>query len=268
VQPKDIIGFFDSGVGGLSVWQTFRQRLPGASTIYVGDTAFCPYGNKTEEEIYKRSEKITNFLTESGCKVIVVACNTATAAAINKLRTNYSEHLFIGMEPAIKVAAKKTMTGHIGLLATRGTINGGHYKNTREEISKDIELHTHVGHGLVELVEKQTIFTEKGLGLLKSYLEPMVLNRVDQLVLGCTHYPFLISAINHLYPKQFSIVEPSHAIVDQYLRITNTDIQNYAFEGQKSSHKFFTTSNEKPLDSFIEQVSFFKDFEIVRWEEN
>ena len=187
------IGLFDSGIGGTSIWKEIHNLLPNENTIYLADSKNAPYGQKSKEEIIQLSYKNTEFLLNQNCKLIVVACNTATTNAIKELRDKY-DIPFIGIEPAIKPAATNSQTQKIGILATKGTLNSElFYKNV--EKFQDIKIIEQIGFGLVELIENGKINSAEMQDLLKQYLNPMIAQNIDYLVLGCSHYPFLIPKI-------------------------------------------------------------------------
>lgn len=211
-----MIGIFDSGSGGLSVFREVRKLLPEERYIYFADSAHCPYGEKSKEYIVARSREITEFLLKEGADIIVVACNTATAAAIKTLRESYPV-CFIGMEPAVKPAASTTETGVVGVLATAGTLNADKYQVTREKYSDGVRIVEHVGQGFVELVEKGITSGEEAEETVGTSLKPILDEGADTIVLGCTHYPFLsdtISKVAHqLYPdRQIKVIDPAPAV--------------------------------------------------------
>lgn len=212
-----MIGIFDSGAGGLSVFREIRKVFPEESYVYYSDNAHCPYGEKSKEYIIGRARFITEFLLEKGADVIVVACNTATAAAIGTLRQEYPDVPFIGMEPAVKPAVKKTTSGVVGVLATAGTLKADKYLNTREKWADSVRIAEHIGQGFVELVEKgKTHGPEAEETVLKS-LKPLLDEGADIIVLGCTHYPFLTDTISKvakaLYPeREITIIDPAPAV--------------------------------------------------------
>lgn len=208
---KPIVGIFDSGVGGLSVWRELVKILPGNSFLYLSDSAFCPYGPRPQEEVIARAKLITDFFISKGVSLIVVACNTATAAAIDSLRESY-ELPFIGMEPAVKPAALHSKSGVIGVLATQGTFNGKLYHKTLERFASDISVIEKAGTGLVELVEAGLINDKKTSDLLKFYIEPMIAGGADHIVLGCTHYPFLKEEIQKITGNDIIVVDPAPAV--------------------------------------------------------
>ncbi|MDD3033823.1 MAG: glutamate racemase [Bacteroidales bacterium] len=212
------IGVFDSGVGGLSVWREIIKVLPGTSVTYFSDGAYCPYGNRSQKEIIDRAYLITDFLLSKGAGIIVVACNTATAAAIKALREKYRIP-FIGMEPAVKPAALHSKSGTIGVLATRGTLNGNHFHASVERFASDVNVVAKVGEGLVELVESGETSGSKVKELLKSYINPMLEQGADHIVLGCTHYPFLLESIKEVAGDSVVIVDPAPAIALRTLNV-------------------------------------------------
>lgn len=219
-----MIGIFDSGIGGLSVFREIRKLLPQESYIYYSDNAHCPYGEKSIEYIIERARSITGFLLEKGADIIVVACNTATAAAIKTLREEFPHTPFIGMEPAIKPAVKKTASGTIGVLATAGTLKAAKYLDTRERWAENVRIHEHVGQGFVELVESGRLDGPEAEDIVRSSLKPLLDSGADVIVLGCTHYPFLSGVIakvaKGLYPdRAISIIDPAPAVARHLLEV-------------------------------------------------
>lgn len=211
-----MIGIFDSGVGGLSVFREIRKILPEEKYIYFSDNAHCPYGEKSREYIIDRARKITDFLIGKGADIIVVACNTATAAAIKTLREEYPI-CFIGMEPAIKPAAASTRTGVIGVLATAGTLKADKYQDTKGRHAEDVQVVEHIGQGFVELVESGQTDGPEAEAVVTDSLEPLLDAGADTIVLGCTHYPFLTETIAKvaasLVPgRQVNIIDPAPAV--------------------------------------------------------
>lgn len=230
-----MIGIFDSGVGGLSVFREIRKLLPEEGYIYYSDNAHCPYGEKSVEYIIDRSREITDFLIGKGADIIVVACNTATAAAIATLRNEFPVK-FIGMEPAVKPAVKSTKTGVIGVLATAGTLKADKYLHTREKFSEGIKIVEHIGQGFVELVEKGCLAGEEAESIVTASLKPLLDEGADRIVLGCTHYPFLTGTIAKiaadLYPeREIEIIDPAPAVARHLMDIMKTEalIHNEGF---------------------------------------
>lgn len=223
--PTYPIGIFDSGLGGLSVWKEVAKRLPQESLLYYADSAHCPYGPRSADEIIELTSRITEYLLEHECKLIVVACNTATAAAIQHLRTRYAVP-FVGMEPAVKPAALQTQSGHIGVLATAGTFKGKLYLETTQRYADGVEVHIQIGKGLVELVEQGQLYSKETRQLLHTYLDPMLDAGIDQLVLGCTHYPFLRPLIEEIAGPGVQVIDPAPAVAKQVQRILmESDLQ-------------------------------------------
>lgn len=208
------IGIFDSGVGGLSIWKEITALLPYEDTIYLADSANAPYGNKTPEQILALCIKNTELLLELGCKIIVVACNTATTNAIHILREKYKVP-FIGIEPAIKPAGLQTKSNTIGILATKGTLNSRLFAETAGKHIKNSQIIEQIGQGLVPLIEEGALESKAMDALLKKYLQPMLDQNVDCLVLGCTHYPFLIPQIEKLTKGKIQIIDSGLAVAKQ-----------------------------------------------------
>ena len=191
----DMIGIFDSGAGGLSVYREIVKVLPEEKYVYYSDNAHCPYGEKSREYVIDRARKITDFLIEQGCDVIVVACNTATAAAISTLRAEY-DIPFIGMEPAVKQGALRTRSGVVGVLATAGTLKAEKYHDTRDRFADGVTVVERTGEGFVELVENGILDGPEAEAVVSRSLQPLLDAGADMIVLGCTHYPFLQPVID------------------------------------------------------------------------
>jgi glutamate racemase len=205
------IGIFDSGLGGLSVWRELVKYIPQRSLYYVSDSAFCPYGPRPASEVIARGQLISQFLIDRGCGLIVLACNTATAACLSSLRQSFSLP-FVGMEPAVKPAALHSQTGVVGVLATEGTFRGSLYKETSQRFASHVQVLETVGAGLVELIEQGRLDDPETNALLKRYIDPMLEAGADHLVLGCTHYPFLIPAIEKITLGRLQIIDPAPAV--------------------------------------------------------
>jgi len=246
------IGIFDSGLGGLSVWKEIRQVLPHESMLYYADSANCPYGTRSTNEIIDFCEHIVKNLLNKGAKAIVVACNTATAAAITHLRVHY-EVPFIGMEPAIKPAAHNTKTGNIGVLATQSTLKGDKFQDTRQRFASHVQVFTQIGYGLVEAVENQTMHSPETVHLLEQYLGYMVANKVDQIVLGCTHYPFLLPQMQSIIDGKVTFINPAIAVA----RHTQHILQQHGLlnDSQETPiYTFETSGDNNILQQFVENV--------------
>lgn len=245
---KNPIGIFDSGVGGTSIWKQVYDLLPNEDTIYLADSKNAPYGYKTKDEIITLSFKNTEFLLEQNAKIIIIACNTATTNAIKELRTQYDVP-FIGIEPAIKPAALNSKTHKVGVLATQGTINSELFAKSTSSYT-DIEFIEQVGHKLVQLIEAGQINSEEMTRLLKQYLEPMVAAEIDYLVLGCTHYPYLIPQIKKIIPDHIQIIDSGKAVARQTKNILRQN--NLLSDSLKKGEAFFYTNSDKTvLESLI-----------------
>lgn len=246
------IGFFDSGVGGTSIWKEVTQLLPKENTIYLSDSKNAPYGQKSQEDIIALSIKNTEFLLQHNCKLIVVACNTATTNAIQILRERYSVP-FIGIEPAIKPASLVTQTNKIGILATKGTLNSKLFEIASNKLSDEIEVIEQIGAGLVEMIENNQLQSQELRELLTSYLEPMLAKNIDALVLGCTHYPYLIPLIEEITDRKIKIIDSGLAVAKQTLSILekhqlkNTSTTN----GQ---HQFYINKDKNTLLNLLNGV--------------
>jgi glutamate racemase len=214
------IGVFDSGVGGLTLLRELRSLLPNENFIYISDNAFAPYGTLSPQEIRERSQTLTRWLSEQSCKLIVVACNTATTNAIESLRKTYSIPL-VGIEPAIKPAALQTKTGVVGVLATKGTLSSGLFHETSTAYGQGVRIIEKEGKHLVEMIESGMLQSEEMEKLLQSYTQPMIEQGADHLVLGCTHYPFLTPILNRTLPKHIKIVDCNGAVAKQVERVLN-----------------------------------------------
>ena len=222
-----MIGIFDSGIGGLSVFREIRKLLPEEKYVYFSDNAHCPYGEKSKEYIIDRARHITDFLLSQGADIIVVACNTATAAAIRTLRAEYPVS-FIGMEPAIKPAAASTKTGIIGVLATAGTLKAEKYRDTKGRHAEDVTVVEHIGKGFVELVENGMTSGPKAETTVMESLEPLLDAGADTFVLGCTHYPVLSDTLakvaSDLTPsRQITIIDPAPAVARHILDVMTAE---------------------------------------------
>jgi glutamate racemase len=234
------IGVFDSGVGGLSVWREIARQLPYEPTLYLADQAHVPYGSRGITEVREISEGITRFLLDQGAKIIVVACNTASAAALNHLRCTFPEVPFVGMEPAVKPAVEQTCTGVVGVIATQVTFQGELFASLLERYAGDVRVLTQVCPGLVEAVEAGTLGALEVEALLRQYLAPLVEARADQLVLGCTHYPFLRPIIERVVGTSMMVIDPAPAVARQTGRVLN----EWGLKGNRDTmghHMFYTT---------------------------
>jgi glutamate racemase len=248
MQNNQAIGIFDSGIGGTSIWTAIHQLLPNEKTIYLADSLNAPYGQKSKEEIIALSIKNTELLLDLHCKLIVIACNTATTNAIKELRALYDVP-FIGIEPAIKPAVTKSKTQIIGILATQGTLNSELFHKTAEKYH-DTKIIEQVGHGLVQLIEKGEINSTEMTQLLHSYLDPMIVANIDCLVLGCSHYPYLIPQIRTILPAHIQIIDSGEAVAKQTQNVIKERL-GFTTETQ-SKPIFYTNTNPKVLNEILE----------------
>ena len=206
------IGLFDSGVGGLSVLREVRALLPAESLLYVADSGHVPYGEKSPEFIRLRSQKIAEFLLGQGAKALVLACNTATAAAVADLRERYPELPIVGMEPAVKPAAAATRSGVVGVLATTGTLKSARFAALLDRFASDVRVITQPCPGLVEQIEAGELDTPRTRELLQGWVGPLLAEGCDTLILGCTHYPFIEPLLRSLVPASVSLVDTGAAV--------------------------------------------------------
>ncbi|MFX0557543.1 glutamate racemase [Maribacter sp. CXY002] len=243
------IGIFDSGIGGTSIWKEIRELLPNEDCIYLSDSKNAPYGEKSPDDILKLSIKNTEFLIAQNCKLIVVACNTATTNAIGYLRSNYNIP-FIGIEPAIKPAALNSKSKKVGILATKGTLTSSLFYNTALNHAEGIEIIEQQGKGLVELIEKGAEGSTETRLLLTKLLQPMLAKGIDYLVLGCTHYPYLVPLLKELLPNEITIIDSGQAVARQTKAILlGNGIQNLS--GKKGKHQFYINTNVAMLQHFV-----------------
>lgn len=253
------IGLFDSGVGGTSIWKEVHSLLPNENTIYLADSKNAPYGQKSKEEIIHLSKKNTEYLLNQNAKLIIVACNTATTNAINELRATY--HVpFIGIEPAIKPAALHSKTHTIGILATKGTLNSELF---HENVKKydNIKIIEQIGFGLVELIENGDLNSNKTTQLLQDYLLPMVEQNIDYLVLGCTHYPYLIPQIKKIIPSHIKIIDSGEAVAKQTKKILEEKKISNTESNDTTYHKFYINNSPDAMQDLIG-----KEYKIIQKE--
>ena len=248
---KAPIGIFDSGVGGTSIWKEIHKQLPHEATVYLADSANAPYGNKTKEEIISLCIKNTEHLISLGCKIIIIACNTATTNAITYLRNHY-QIPFIGIEPAIKPAALMSKTNSIGILATKGTLSSKLFHETSKALALDINITEVVGEGLVPLIENGDMSMAQTTNLLKKYVEPMLAANIDCLVLGCSHYPYLIEQLKKLLPSNIQIIDSGQAVAKQTQLVLGS--KNLLSEARiKPKLEFYTNSKATTLKLLLTQ---------------
>ena len=243
------IGVFDSGVGGLSILRAIQASLPGEDVIYLADQAHVPYGPRPREEVARFSEEIVRYLLGREAKLIVVACNTASAAALHSMRTTFPNVLFVGMEPAVKPAAERTQSGVVGVLATPATFQGELYASTVERFAQGVTVLQNTCPGLVEQIEKGALDSPKTRRILENALKPMLAQGMDRVVMGCTHYPFVIPVIKEIVGDEVEVVDPSPAIARQVERLLEKhDLRNPEGMGDVC---FVTTGEEEQLAGLL-----------------
>lgn len=244
------IGVFDSGVGGLSVLRAIRAVLPHEDILYFGDQANVPYGSKSLTEVQRLVEGIVRFLLSQSAKLIVVACNTASAAALHTLRDTYLGTPFVGMEPAVKPAAEHTHSGKVGVLATPATFQGELYASVVERFAIGIEIFQETCPGLVHQIELGHLNTAKTRCILEQALHPMLAHGIDTVVLGCTHYPFVIPVIEAIVSPEVNVIDPAPAVARQVRRLLERDGTLNA-QDKKGSLTFYTSGSTAKLQRLL-----------------
>ena len=242
------IGIFDSGVGGLSIVRAVRRQLPQSPLIFLADQAHVPYGPRSLDEVRVFSEAITQFLLAQGAKMIVVACNTASAAALHYLRGRYPSIPFVGMEPAVKPAAELTQTGVVGVLATPATFQGQLYASVVERFARGVQILQDTCPGLVSEIESGRLDGAETRRILEKALNPMLQKGIDTVVLGCTHYPFVIPVIQEIVGPRVRVIDPAPAVARQVARLA----QSLSSE-EISPTQFVTTGDPRVLEVLLPQ---------------
>jgi glutamate racemase len=250
------IGVFDSGVGGLSVLRALWQELPGQSFIYLADQAHVPYGPRPLEQVRAFSEAITRYLLAQGAGLIVVACNTASAAALHRLRETFPGTLFVGMEPAVKPAAEHTRSGAVGVLATPATFQGALYASVVERFANGVRLMQHTCPGLVAQIEAGDVEGAKTRAILEEALGPMLAAGIDTVVLGCTHYPFVIPLIEQIVGSGVRVIDPAPAVARQARRL----LEGMTAPGcsapiEAPSRRFLTSGEAEVFSAVVKQLT-------------
>ena len=253
------IGIFDSGIGGLTVLRAVHQLMPDEPLLYLADQAHVPYGPRRLEEVRHFSETITRYLLHQGANLIVVACNTASAAALKYLRTIFPEIPFVGMEPAVKPAAEHTRSGVVGVLATPATFQGELYASVVERFGQGVKLLQHTCPGLVTQIESGQLETIETRRILEEALHPMLEQGIDTVVLGCTHYPFVIPLIRQITGPTVRVIDPAPAVARQVQRLLvathllDFNLKNDAEQPGEPSHllRFTTTGDASRLEAML-----------------
>ena len=247
------IGIFDSGVGGLSVLKAIRRELPREHILYLGDQAHIPYGSRSKSQVREFSVAITRYLLSRGAKLIVVACNTASAAALYDLRRIFPDVSFVGMEPAVKPAAETTRSGKVGVLATPTTFAGDLYASVVERFAKNVEIFKSPCPGLVEQVEAGALDAPQTRKILRDALAPMLEKGIDTVVMGCTHYPFVIPLIQSITGEEVRTIDPAPAVARQVRRLLSQ--QDLLNEGEeKGKLWFYTSASPRDLQTLLPRL--------------
>ena len=247
------IGVYDSGVGGLSVLRAIHSRLPNEATLYFADQAKVPYGERPLEEVRQLAEGVTRMMMSQGVKLIVIACNTASAAALKHLRALYPEFPFVGMEPAVKPAAEQTLSGKVGVLATPSTFQGELYASVVERFGKDVQIFEATCPGLVKQIERGYLHTYLTRSILQQAIQPMLAEGVDTLVMGCTHFPFVIPLIQQIAGENVRVIDPAPAIARQTERVL---IQHYILRSSNDQpfHRYLTSGDPTRFSRLLGQL--------------
>lgn len=246
------IGVFDSGIGGLTVLKVLADSLPKEDFIYFADSKNTPYGTKSVDEIINLSNKIVKFLLAKKCKLIVIACNTATAAAVKEMRKRFKIPI-VGLEPAVKPACLNTKTGNIGVLATEGTFRGDLFISTSQKYENYVKIHLQVAKGLVEAAEKGIFEGEEIEKLIENFINPFIKANVDHIVLGCTHYPLFTPIINKITKNNIKIIDSAEAVARRTkdLLMTNAILSN---NNEKQNIKIYSSGNEKIITNVVNKL--------------
>ncbi len=259
---KGLIGLFDSGVGGLSVAREVMRQLPAHPIVYLADQCHAPYGQRSLAEIRDFTGGITRFLLKQGSQVIVVACNTASAAALHSLRHEFPDVPFVGMEPAVKPATERTRTHHVGVIATAATFQGELFASLLDRFATDAVVHTQACPELVPLVEQGELDTPRARAAVKSYLAPLTAAGIDELVLGCTHYPFLRPLIEEEIGPGVEVIDPAPAVARQTQRvlmqrgwlIEQAEAPGQVCSGRQLAGRFYTTGDPARFQAMLSRL--------------
>ena len=253
IDNRQPIGVFDSGVGGLSVLRVIREQMPEESVLYFGDQEHVPYGPRPLQQVKDFSEGITRFLLGKCAKLIVVACNAASAAALKYLRETFSDISFVGMEPAVKPAAEHTVTGVVGVLATPATFQGALYASVVERFAAGVVLLQSTCPGLVQQIELGELDSPKTHTILEAALQPMLKQNIDTVVLGCTHYPFVIPLIQEIVGEKVRVIDPAPAVARQAERILEARGLKAPIGGRGET-QFFTSGEAATLQALLPKL--------------
>ncbi len=252
MQSKQPIGIFDSGIGGLSVLKEINKLLPSENLLYIADSAYAPYGNKSHEFILQRCKELTRFLIEQGAKAIVIACNTATAVAVTKLREQFTLPI-IAMEPGVKPAIAATKSGIVGVLATENTLASEQFTNLVRRYAMDLKVISQPCPGLVEQIETGRFNSSETSQLIKQYVSPLLTAGADTIVLGCTHYPLVVEQIRQIVGKTTAIIETGQAVAQQ-LKRQLVEQHLLSDETRQASFNCWTSGNIDQLNFIVERI--------------
>ncbi|MEM7800906.1 MAG: glutamate racemase [Chloroflexota bacterium] len=248
------IAIFDSGIGGLSVWREIQKLIPEADLLYLADQAHVPYGGQPVAEIRRFMFEITKRLIGEGAEVIVVACNTATAAGLTTLRKSYPGMSFVGMEPAIKSAAYLTHSGRIGVMATQGTLKSERYRQLSERFANGLQIFEDPCLGLVHEIEKGNFDSDRLTGMLQAVVRPMIKNGVDTIILGCTHYPLILPQLRAVVGPDITLIDPAPAVARQTLRLWNQLGKRTEDTDKKGTYRFVTTGDNHQFKAQLKKL--------------
>lgn len=247
------IGIYDSGVGGLTVWRAVRELLPAENLIYFADQAKVPYGRRPLDEVRELAVAACGFLMGQGCKLVVIACNTASAAALKYVRELWPDFPFVGMEPAVKPAAEQTLSGKVGVLATSSTFHGPLYASVVERFAHDVQLYQATCPGLVQQIENGSLDAPETRQILEAAVLPMLEEGVDTLVMGCTHFPFVIPLIRQIAGDAVRVIDPAPAVARQVRRVLES--RDLLFEGEgEGKSLFYTSGAPKKLEALLPKL--------------
>ncbi len=261
------IGVLDSGVGGLSVVRCLTQALPYENVTYFADQAHVPYGNRSLREVRAYAEGITDFLLRHGAKLIVVACNTASAAALHHLRRVFPRTLFVGMEPAVKPAAQATLNGIVGVLATPATFEGRLFASVVDRFAADVTVLKQPIPGLVDQIEAGDLDGPETRAILEGGLSPLLAQGVDTLVLACTHFPFVIQLIEELTPRDVRVIDPAPAVARQAGRLLGQNALSNP-GGKAGKLRLYTSGEAARLEAMTKRlIGLQARCHTVRWQD-
>lgn len=248
-----MIGLFDSGVGGLTVLRAVARELPSLDLVYFADQKYCPYGPRPAAAIRARSGTITRFLLDRGSDAVVVACNTASAAALYDLRDTFPDIPIVGMEPAVKPAARASHSGKIAVLATRGTLQGELFARTRLQYANEVEVFVRYPEDWVARVEHGDVDSPETEASVRRVVEPLLEAGVDEIALGCTHYPFLEPLIRKIAGEGVAVIDPSDAVARQTARVlAERDLPMTAV--QPGAQTFYTSGDPAEFSRLLEKL--------------